>query len=90
MKISDFGRYAFGICAAVAMLSGYGNNGPQLSPAGAMQQNAVQSGLNAAGSNLYVANANNDTVTVYAPGSNTVLRTISQGVSSPYTLKFGP
>ncbi|MGA8533723.1 MAG: hypothetical protein WB615_06410 [Candidatus Tumulicola sp.] len=29
-------------------------------------------------------------VTIYAPGSGSVLRTISQGVKDPYALAFGP
>jgi DNA-binding beta-propeller fold protein YncE len=38
--------------------------------------------------NLYVANAGDNDVTVYAPGSTSVLRTISQGVSVPDALGF--
>jgi sugar lactone lactonase YvrE len=38
--------------------------------------------------NLYVLNDGNGTVTVYAPGSNVVLRTISQGLHNPYNLQF--
>ncbi len=44
--------------------------------------------------NLYVANcgsclsSGSDTVTVYAPGSMSLLRTISQGVSLPLVLRF--
>jgi hypothetical protein len=108
MKISDFGRYALAICPAVAMLSGCGNNGgAQLAPAGAMEQNAVQSGLKVrltgalqsvatsskslratVGPNLYVANYDGNSVTVYAQGSGSVLRTISHGVYHPLALAF--
>jgi DNA-binding beta-propeller fold protein YncE len=38
--------------------------------------------------NLYVANAGNATVTVYARGSNSVLRTISEGLTVPSALAF--
>jgi DNA-binding beta-propeller fold protein YncE len=40
--------------------------------------------------NLYVANAGNSDVTVYAHGRTKVLRTISQGVNAPQALGFGP
>ena len=40
--------------------------------------------------NLYVANGN-ETVTVYAPGSGKVLRTISKGIGNdPDAMAFGP
>jgi YVTN family beta-propeller protein len=42
-----------------------------------------------AGANLYVANIYAGTVTVYAPGSNKVLQTISQGLNGPWRLAFG-
>ena len=37
---------------------------------------------------LFVADTAN--VTVYAPGTTSVLRTISKGVSAPVALGFGP
>ena len=36
-----------------------------------------------AGANLYVANGSGSTVTLYASGSTSLLRTISQGVKVP-------
>jgi hypothetical protein len=48
--------------------------------------------------NLYVANENGacggnsryGTITVYAPGSTSAFLTISQGISGPLALAFGP
>ncbi|MGB8908716.1 MAG: hypothetical protein WCC84_08190 [Candidatus Cybelea sp.] len=40
--------------------------------------------------NLYVTNTAGNTVTVYAPGSTSVLRTISQGMSESSALAFAP
>ena len=40
--------------------------------------------------NLYVANYATSSVTVYAAGSTKVLQTISNGVSYPQALAFGP
>ncbi|MGB8519881.1 MAG: beta-propeller fold lactonase family protein [Candidatus Tumulicola sp.] len=42
------------------------------------------------GPELYVANSGNDTVTVYAAASNTLLRTISKGIHTPYAIAFDP
>jgi DNA-binding beta-propeller fold protein YncE len=42
----------------------------------------------AAGSNLYVANNLGDNISVYAKGSNSVLRTISQHMHGPRALAF--
>jgi hypothetical protein len=41
-----------------------------------------------ASSNLYVSNADSNTVSVYLPGKTSVLRTISQGIKSPSALAF--
>ena len=39
MRTSDFGRYALGICVAVAMLAGCGGGAQsQLAPSGSFQQ----------------------------------------------------
>ncbi|MGB8520163.1 MAG: hypothetical protein WCD38_08360, partial [Candidatus Tumulicola sp.] len=38
---------------------------------------------------LFVANLLGNNVTVYAPGSGNVLRTVSQGVDRPNALAFG-
>ena len=40
--------------------------------------------------NLYVANNFHSTVTVYAPGSTSVLMTVSSGVNQPDALVFSP
>ncbi|MGA8533626.1 MAG: hypothetical protein WB615_05915 [Candidatus Tumulicola sp.] len=40
--------------------------------------------------NLYVANDYHSSVTVYAPGSKSVLRTISKGVNWLVALAFAP
>ncbi len=46
MRTSDFGRYALGICVAVAMLAGCGGGGQsQLAPSGSSQQSTAQSPL---------------------------------------------
>ncbi|MBV8067269.1 MAG: SMP-30/gluconolactonase/LRE family protein [Candidatus Eremiobacteraeota bacterium] len=56
----------------------------QLAPTGSAPLRAMES------QNLYVANYTANAVTVYAPGSTNVLRTISQGISEPDALAFGP
>ena len=46
MRTSDFGRYALGICVAVAMLAGCGGGAQsQLAPSGSFQQRTAQSPL---------------------------------------------
>ncbi len=46
MRISDFGRYTLGFCAAFAMLAGCGGGSQsQLAPSGPFRQNSVQSRL---------------------------------------------
>ena len=46
MRTSDFGRYALGICVAVAMLTGCGGGAQsQLAPSGSFQQSTAQSPL---------------------------------------------
>jgi YVTN family beta-propeller protein len=39
---------------------------------------------------LFVANPDSNTVQVYAPGSKKVHQTISQGISYPLGVAFGP
>jgi hexokinase len=91
MKISNSARYALGICATIAILTGCGPQTPigalgaipqmQTSPRSALRTAAEAPATN---SNLYVANHNGSTgfvggnVTVYAPGKTKVLRTISK------------
>jgi hypothetical protein len=102
MKISNLGRYALGICAAIAIPTGCGSQTPIGAP-GAMPQTqanrqivAEAKGSQSSSSaeapatnpNLYVANAVGNTVTVYAPGKTSPLRTISQGVGYPFALAF--
>src|ERR1700729_576930 len=90
MKGLDFGRYTLTICAAAAVLSGCGalrqaqDDTPPI-----VARGAVHSAT--AGPNLYVANysyGGQSTVTVYAPDSEQVLRTISRGLSAAYSLAF--
>jgi hypothetical protein len=46
MRTSDFGRYALGICVAVAMLAGCGGGAQsQLAPSGSFQQSAAQTSV---------------------------------------------
>ncbi len=46
VRISDFGRYALGFCAAFAILAGCGNGAQsQLAPSGPFQQGSAQSRL---------------------------------------------
>ena len=100
MMISDLGRYALGICAALAMLAGCGSQTPIGAP-GAMpqmqanrqiaaeakgSQSSSSAEAPATNTNLYVTNV--ATVTVYAQGSTKVLRTISKGVTGPEALAF--
>src|SRR5580704_7991027 len=100
MKVSDLGRYALGICAAIAILAGCGSQ-TSIGAPGAMPQMQANRQIvaEARGSqssssaetpvtnpNLYVANE--ATVTVYAQGSTKVLRTISKGLSDPVALVF--
>ena len=102
MKISDLGRYALGICAAIAILAGCGSQTPIGAP-GAMpqmqtnrqivaeakgSQSSSSAEAPATNPNLYVANDGASTVTVYAQGSTKVLRNISKGVNAPYALAF--
>jgi YVTN family beta-propeller protein len=103
MKISDLGRYALGICAAIAIPTGCGSQTPigapgampQMQPnrqlvAGAKgRQSSSSAEAPAMNLNLYVANYGNSTVTVYGKSSTKVLRTISKGISSPWRLVVG-
>ncbi len=45
MRTSSSAQRALGVAAAVAILAGCSNGGSQVAPSGAMQQNAVRSGL---------------------------------------------
>jgi hypothetical protein len=98
MTISDLGRYAFGIGAAIAVLAGCGSQAPigapgAMAPMQANRQSALGTAAEvpATNSHLYVANRGKSTVTVYARSKrNTkVLRTISQGIDVPQALAFG-
>ena len=82
---------------SAAILAACGGNTGSSSAATSVepQIGALQSGVArspqrhaSSGSNLYVANTYGNTVTVYAAGSIKVLRTISQGVSTPIVLAF--
>ncbi|MGA8534919.1 MAG: hypothetical protein WB615_12500, partial [Candidatus Tumulicola sp.] len=77
------------LLTALLIACGGGSNGFSLTtaPASIARQIAAQRSFSA-GSNLYVANLVGDTVTVYAPGSGAVLRTISHGVNEPEVLAF--
>jgi|HubBroStandDraft_4_1064222.scaffolds.fasta_scaffold00006_167 hypothetical protein len=100
MRISYFSRFALRSCFAVAMLAGCGgaSNGTPSStpvsvapPIGAQRSAAAgPASLPATSRKLYVANAAGNTVTVYAPPKTGLKRTISQGVSAPFALAFGP
>ena len=89
-----------GACLAAVMIAACGSGlYPSLRtaapPIAATQSAAADSELLTAnaGANLYVANfAPNyeSNVTVYAPGSDKVLRTISRGVETPDALAFSP
>lgn len=89
MKLSDLGRYALGITLAGCAGSQTPFGAPGAMPHSATQQSAaVGSALPpaAVGPNLYVAN--DHTVKVYALGSTSVLRTISQVNKFPIALAF--
>ena len=87
------------ITAALLVACGGGNGLSSSTPMSVAQQVvANQSGIGrpalrhaTSGANLYVANGgaySGGTVTVYAPGSKSVLRTISQGLNDPGALAF--
>jgi DNA-binding beta-propeller fold protein YncE len=87
-----------GACFSAALLAACGGTSNGLSTPvsvapqiGAHQSSArITSRPVTEGPNLYIANGGYpaNTVTVYAPGSNSVLRTISQGVYQPQALAF--
>ena len=86
---SPFGAF---LTAALLVACG-GSSSNHLTPASNAKLSVAQSMVVAvtsrpavASPNLYVANQDVSTVTVYAPGSQNVLRTISQGVSVPGAL----
>ena len=84
-----------GACLSTALLASCNGAGNNLSPSttsfeppDGAQRSTVASleRRMRMGPNLYVANVEGNTVTVYAPGKTSVLRTVSQGVHEPYTL----
>jgi YVTN family beta-propeller protein len=83
-----------GLTAAALAACGSSNfSSPTPLPAapltGTQQSRAASStSLPAAQQNLYVANSGNNTVTVYAAGGTSVLRTISEGIAAPIALAF--
>ena len=83
-----------GACLCGAVLAACGNgvpspvSGPVSARAGVLRSVAVRTADTGKNGNLYVANAAANTVTVYAPGSDSVLRTIAQGVNEPNALAF--
>ena len=89
-------RIVFGACLSTALLTACGSNGNGLSPSttsvariGADQSSeSLPSPRATVGPNLYVLDTSTSSVTVYAPGSNTVLRTISRGIYDPLDLAF--
>jgi hypothetical protein len=92
MRISDFAARAAGVLGAVALLAGCGGSAGSgsfsaIPPSISLNQTrASAGGPQEAGKNLYVANYNSNTVTVYAPGTSMPLRTIAGeagGVQSP-------
>jgi hypothetical protein len=96
MFISRY-RRAIVALGVVTVLAGYGTNlgaGSPLVPnalAGAAQSVSANEGFlpTIASPDLYVANYNANTVTVYALGDKTVLRTISQAVTEFYSRREG-
>ena len=98
-------RNLVGACLSAALLAACGGGSNGLSPSTPTSDAAssvaagsallpATAGANGlytwyAGANLYVANYFGNTVTVYAPGSAAVLRTISAGVSGPFALAVG-
>jgi serine/threonine protein kinase, bacterial len=91
-----------GACLSAALLAACGGGRSSLSTPlsvapqiGPLQATLTHWGVGRAtsGTNLYVANYGsgenpNGSVTVYAPGSGTLLRTITQGMSQPVALAF--
>jgi hypothetical protein len=83
-------RMAPAIGMATAILAGCNGGTAQLNPPGLTEQSAAHRrvGRPTTDPNLYVVNNGNATVTGYAPGSGSVLRTISQGINGPFQLAF--
>jgi sugar lactone lactonase YvrE len=83
-----------GSCFCGAVLAACGTGIPSSVPtsvspqAGVLRAVAGQTSGASKNGDLYVANATANTVTVYVPGSDSVLRTISQGVNGPDALAF--
>ncbi|MFY9718834.1 MAG: hypothetical protein WAK16_04245 [Candidatus Cybelea sp.] len=95
MRISDFAARAAGVLGAVALLAGCGGSAgtgsfSAIQPSISLNQTrASAGGPQEAGKNLYVANYNSNTVTVYAPGTSTPLRTIAgEAGERPVALSF--
>jgi sugar lactone lactonase YvrE len=100
MKISDLTRCAVSICMVATMLAGCGRSQALVGAPGTAQQGPAtetQAALvrprpgPATAKNLYVANdpiGGTGSVTVYAPGTGTPLRTITDGIYFPSSLTF--
>ena len=94
MKILVLGRFALGVCVSIAFL-GACSSGAGSAPSSATESvepativEALDVGPPTSGSHLYVVNDGGNTVTVYNANSDTVLRTISQGLVVPFSLAF--
>ena len=86
MKILALGRYALGVWFGFALLTGCSSDGSQRAPSISTVHTNKTIEADISTANLYVANAVANTVTVYAPGETSPLRTIAEGVANPTAL----